>query len=82
MRNVRRCLTKGKPVGCAVLSHIDPQCLTAYPYAMATKNASLTIRIPAELKAALEAEAARQDRTMSKLAELLLRDGLKSKRGR
>lgn len=49
---------------------------------MAQKDASLTIRIPADLKAALDAEARRQDRTMSKLAEMLLREGLKGKRAR
>ena len=49
-----------------------------------TKDASLTVRLPAELKAALEAAAAREDRSTSKLVERILREWVdtKAKRSR
>lgn len=46
---------------------------------MATKDASLTLRLASDLKTALEAEAKRQDRSASKLAEIFIREGLAAK---
>lgn len=41
---------------------------------MATKDASITVRLPSELKEALDAAAKREDRTLSKLVERILRE--------
>ena len=41
---------------------------------MAAKDASLTVRLPSDLKEALEAAAKREDRSTSKLVEIILRD--------
>jgi len=39
---------------------------------MDTKDASITVRLPSDLKAQLEAAAEREDRTLSKLVERVL----------
>lgn len=41
-------------------------------YTMATKDASITVRIPDELKKALDAAAKRDGRKLSNLVELIL----------
>ncbi len=38
------------------------------------KDASITVRLPSDLKAQLEAAAAKEDRTLSKLVERVLAD--------
>lgn len=41
-----------------------------------TKDASITVRLPAELKDELARRAIAEDRTLSKLVERILRDAL------
>lgn len=46
---------------------------------MATKDASITVRLPSDLKAAIEAAAEREDRTLSKMVERILREWSEAK---
>lgn len=83
MANVAQRPTSGKAVWCDKTSHVDGQCRTPLQRS-AMKDERLTLRLDAELKAALAARATQEERTMSKVAERILREALlpKAKRAR
>lgn len=68
-------------IHCGALTHIDGWRVALYVASAMKKEAALSLRIPVDLREAMEAAAAREDRTLTNMVERALREWLRDQQG-